>query len=79
MKLYRVSRSGSFSSKNWKVLSFRKIFATPGIGPYFVDAAFNRDYFLSMGIVILFSVLLLFMNLAVDVVYGFLDPRIRYE
>lgn len=56
-----------------------KIFNTPGIGPYFVDAAFNRDYFLVMGIVILFSVLLLFMNLLVDVTYGFLDPRIRYE
>lgn len=56
-----------------------KIFATPGIGPYFVDAAFNRDYFLVMGIVILFSVLLLTMNLLVDVAYGFLDPRIRYE
>ena len=40
-----------------------KIFATPGIGPYFVDAAFNRDYFLVMGIVVLFSVFLLLMNL----------------
>jgi oligopeptide transport system permease protein len=56
-----------------------KIFATPGIGPYLVDAAFNRDYFLVMGIVLLFSVLLLTMNLLVDVAYGFLDPRIRYE
>jgi oligopeptide transport system permease protein len=56
-----------------------KIFATPGIGPYLVDAAFNRDYFLVMGIVLLFSVLLLTMNLLVDVAYGLLDPRIRYE
>ena len=56
-----------------------KIFATPGIGPYLVDAAFNRDYFLVMGIVVLFSVLLLTMNLLVDLAYGFLDPRIRYE
>ncbi|HVR28375.1 MAG TPA: ABC transporter permease subunit [Thermoanaerobaculia bacterium] len=56
-----------------------KIFATPGIGPYLVDAAFNRDYFLVMGIVLLFSVLLLSMNLLVDIAYGFLDPRIRYE
>jgi oligopeptide transport system permease protein len=54
-----------------------KIFATPGVGPYFVDAAFNRDYFLVMGIVLLYSVLLLFMNLLVDVAYAFLDPRIR--
>jgi oligopeptide transport system permease protein len=56
-----------------------KIFATPGIGPYFVDAAFNRDYFLVMGIVVLYSAFLLLMNLLVDVAYGFMDPRIRYE
>jgi oligopeptide transport system permease protein len=56
-----------------------KIFATPGIGPYFVDAAFNRDYFLVMGIVVLYSVFLLVMNLLVDIAYGFLDPRVRYE
>jgi len=56
-----------------------KIFATPGIGPYFVDAAFNRDYFLVMGIVVLESCFLLVMNLIVDLAYGFMDPRIRYE
>lgn len=56
-----------------------KIFNTPGIGPYFVDAAFNRDYFLVMGILVLESVFLLGMNLLVDIAYGFLDPRIRYE
>jgi oligopeptide transport system permease protein len=56
-----------------------KIFATPGIGPYFVDAAFNRDYFLVMGIVVLYSAFLLVMNLLVDLAYGFMDPRIRYE
>lgn len=56
-----------------------KIFNTPGIGPYFVDAAFNRDYFLVMGIVVLESIFLLVMNLLVDIAYGFLDPRIRYD
>jgi len=56
-----------------------KIFNTPGIGPYFVDAAFNRDYFLVMGIVVLESIFLLVMNLFVDIAYGFLDPRIRYD
>jgi oligopeptide transport system permease protein len=66
---------------NLMVLSVvvEKIFATPGIGPYFVDAAFNRDYFLVMGIVVLYSVLLLGLNLLVDVAYGLLDPRIRYD
>ncbi|MEY4576827.1 MAG: hypothetical protein RL701_1530 [Pseudomonadota bacterium] len=56
-----------------------KIFSTPGIGPYFVDAAFNRDYFLVMGIVLLYSALLLVLNLCVDVAYGLMDPRVRYE
>ena len=56
-----------------------KIFNTPGIGPYLVDATTNRDYFLVMGIVVLESSFLLLMNLFVDLAYGFLDPRIRYE
>ena len=56
-----------------------KIFSTPGIGPYLVDATTNRDYFLVMGIVVLESSFLLMMNLIVDLVYGYLDPRIRYE
>jgi oligopeptide transport system permease protein len=56
-----------------------KIFNVPGIGPYFVDAAFNRDYFLVLGIVILYAGFLLVMNLLVDVVYGLLDPRIEYS
>jgi oligopeptide transport system permease protein len=56
-----------------------KIFAIPGIGPYFVDAAFNRDYFLVMGIVVLYSAFLLVLNLLVDIAYGLMDPRIRYR
>ena len=56
-----------------------KIFNTPGLGPYFVDAALNRDRFLVMGIVLLESVFLLTMNLLVDIVYGWLDPRITYD
>jgi len=55
-----------------------KIFNIPGIGPYFVDAAFNRDYFLVMGIVLLYAFFLLLMNLLVDVAYFLLDPRIEY-
>jgi oligopeptide transport system permease protein len=56
-----------------------KIFNVPGIGPYFVDAAINRDWFLVMGIIVLESAFLLSMNLVVDIVYGLVDPRIRYE
>lgn len=53
-----------------------KIFNVPGIGPYFVDAAFNRDYFLVMGIVLLYAFFLLLLNFVVDIVYSFLDPRV---
>ena len=56
-----------------------KIFAIPGIGQYFVNAAFNRDYTLVMGIVIFYAGLLLVFNLLVDMAYGFLDPRVQLE
>ena len=72
-----VSKLGEIDTTSNSVVE--KIFATPGIGPYFVDAAFNRDYFLVMGIVVLYSVFLLVMNLLVDIAYGFMDPRVRYE
>jgi len=60
-------------------LVVEKIFAIPGIGTAFIESATNRDYTLVMGTVILFGVLLVVMNLVVDVLYGFLDPRIRYS
>jgi oligopeptide transport system permease protein len=56
-----------------------KIFAVPGLGREFVESGLNRDYFLAMGIVILYGTLLISFNLVVDVLYGFLDPRIRFE
>jgi len=56
-----------------------KIFAIPGVGQYFVNAAFNRDYTLVMGVVVLYAVLLILLNLVVDVLYGFLDPRVQLE
>jgi oligopeptide transport system permease protein len=60
-------------------LVVERIFGVPGIGREFVEAALNRDYFLVLGIVVLDGILLVGFNLAVDVVYGFLDPRIRYD
>lgn len=59
-------------------LVVEQIFAIPGIGREFVTSAMNRDYTMVMGTVILFGVLLVAFNLIVDVVYGLLDPRIRY-
>lgn len=55
------------------------IFAWPGIGRMFVQAMFARDYPLLMGILLISSVMVLVFNLLADVVYGVLDPRIRYE
>ena len=56
-----------------------KIFNTPGIGPYLIDATTNRDIFLMMGIVLLSATFLLVMNFVVDILYRILDPRIKYE
>jgi oligopeptide transport system permease protein len=56
-----------------------RIFRVPGMGRIFVQSAFNRDYPLIMGTVVVFAVLLLIMNFIVDIVYGFLDPRISYK
>jgi len=55
------------------------IFAWPGIGRMFVQAMFARDYPLLMGILMLGSVMVVVFNLVADVIYGLLDPRIRYE
>jgi oligopeptide transport system permease protein len=56
-----------------------QIFGIPGIGRYFVQAALNRDYTLVMGVTVFYGVLIILANLAVDLTYGLLDPRIRYE
>ena len=55
------------------------IFGLPGVGRYFVDGALNRDYTLVMGTVILVAVLVVIFNLFVDLLYAWLDPRVRYE
>jgi oligopeptide transport system permease protein len=55
-----------------------RIFALPGLGNYFINANLNRDEPLIIGIVAFMSITVLLFNLAVDVAYGFLDPRVRY-
>lgn len=55
------------------------VFAWPGIGRLFVQAMFGRDYPLLMGILLLGSVMVVVFNLVADILYGVLDPRIRYE
>ena len=56
-----------------------KVFAIPGLGNIFIQSVFNRDEPLTLGIVAFLSILVMVFNLIVDISYGFLDPRIRYE
>lgn len=56
-----------------------RIFTIPGIGSHFVQGALNRDYTLVMGVVIFYGVLIIMFNYLVDLIYAWLDPRIRYE
>ncbi|HVU33019.1 MAG TPA: ABC transporter permease subunit [Opitutaceae bacterium] len=55
------------------------IFQIPGIGREFVNSAFNRDYTLVLGTVILYAVLIMGLNLVVDVVQAWLNPKVRLE
>lgn len=55
------------------------VFLVPGVGRLFVQSALNRDYTLIMASVVVYSTLLVLLNLIVDIVYGFLDPRISYK
>ncbi len=56
-----------------------RVFAIPGLGNIFIQANLNRDEPLVLGIVAFLSILIMVFNLLVDISYGFLDPRIRYE
>ena len=55
------------------------IFAVPGVGRYFVDAALNRDYTLVMGTVVVIAIFTILFNLIVDILYAVVDPRVRYD
>lgn len=54
-----------------------KVFSVPGIGQHFVNAVQNKDLFLIMGVVLIFATMLILFNLAVDVLYRWVDPRIE--
>jgi oligopeptide transport system permease protein len=54
-----------------------QIFGVPGLGRYFVQGALNRDYTLVMGVVVFYGVLIISFNFLVDVLYGWLDPRMK--
>ena len=56
-----------------------EVFGIPGLGQFFVRGALNRDYTLVLGIVIFYATLIVFLNLLVDILYGVIDPRVRYK
>jgi oligopeptide transport system permease protein len=56
-----------------------RIFAIPGLGWHFVQSALTRDYTVSMGLVLLYTLLLYLMNFLVDLSYGILDPRVELK
>jgi oligopeptide transport system permease protein len=55
------------------------LFGLPGMGRHLVQGALNRDYTLVMGMVIVYAVIMIALNLAADILYASLDPRIRGE
>ncbi len=56
-----------------------RIFVLPGMGRLIISAVLNRDYPLVSGVLLIFSVIIVLINLMVDLTYGFLDPRIHYK
>ena len=56
-----------------------RIYNIPGLGSYFVQGAMNRDYTLVMGIVVFYGLVIIVLNFIVDLLYAWLNPRIRYD
>lgn len=63
--------TGSFVVEN--------IFQIPGIGVFFINSLLNNDYTMTVGLSLLYGILLIGLNLLVDLAYTFLDPRVKYE
>jgi oligopeptide transport system permease protein len=63
--------TGSFIVEN--------IFQIPGIGIFFINSMVNRDYTMTLGLALLYAILVIGLNLVVDFAYTLLDPRIKYE
>ena len=61
------------------VIIIEAIFVVPGVGTFLIDAIAHRDFTVIQGITVLVAVIVLTLNLIVDLTYGFLDPRIRYQ
>jgi peptide/nickel transport system permease protein len=55
------------------------VFGIPGVGRLVVDSIFSKDYPMVQGVVLLTALAFVTVNLLVDILYGYLDPRIRYS
>ena len=61
------------------VVVIETIFLVPGVGSFLIDAIVHRDYTVIQGIMVMVATLILALNLVIDLLYGWLDPRIRYS
>ena len=59
-------------------LVVEQIFAIPGMGRYFVSSITSRDYPMVMAVVVIYAFIIVFVNLIVDILYLFIDPRIDH-
>lgn len=55
------------------------IFRWPGVGKLMIEAVYSRDYPVAQGVILVSSAMFMVANLAVDILYGYLDPRIKYD
>jgi oligopeptide transport system permease protein len=55
------------------------IFNIPGLGRFFVTSAFNRDYTMVMGTVLFYATLIIVLNMVVDILHVWLNPKLKFE
>ena len=56
-----------------------RVFGIAGLSEYFITPALNRDYPMVIGVIVVYSAILVVLNLVVDIAYTFLDPRVSYD
>ena len=71
--------SGQFASLLGGAVVIEQVFGWPGIGRLAVNAVFRRDYQVVTGTVLVFSIIVIIVNLATDILYSYIDPRVRFQ
>jgi len=71
--------SGQFASLLGGVVIIESVFSWPGIGRLAVNSIFRRDYQIVTGVVLIFTAIVITINLITDILYSFIDPRIRLQ